>query len=47
MTAHISIHGANDHHACEAAFKAFGIALANATAIDGKRDDIPSTKGMF
>jgi imidazoleglycerol phosphate dehydratase HisB len=47
MTAHISIHGANDHHACEAAFKAFGIALANATAIDGKRDDIPSTKGVF
>ncbi|KQC04073.1 MAG: imidazoleglycerol-phosphate dehydratase [Methanoculleus sp. SDB] len=47
MTAHISIRGANDHHACEAAFKAFGIALANATAIDGKRDDIPSTKGVF
>jgi len=30
ITAHISFTGKNDHHQCEAAFKAFGIALGDA-----------------
>ncbi|NYT05005.1 MAG: imidazoleglycerol-phosphate dehydratase HisB [Methanomicrobiales archaeon] len=47
ITAHISVRGANDHHACEAAFKAFGVALRSATARDEKRNDIPSTKGVL
>ena len=39
--------GRNDHHQCEAAFKAFGIALGDAMAKSGKAKGIPSTKGKF
>lgn len=47
ITAHIQFHGKNDHHKCEAIFKAFGIALGNATRISGDGNDIPSTKGTL
>jgi imidazoleglycerol-phosphate dehydratase len=47
ITAHISFSGKNDHHQCEAAFKAFGIALGDAMAKSGKANSIPSTKGTF
>ena len=45
INAHISAQGENDHHLIEAIFKAFGIALARAAAIE--RSDIPSTKGVL
>jgi imidazoleglycerol-phosphate dehydratase len=47
ITAHISFSGRNDHHQCEAAFKAFGIALGKALSKNEKTKDIPSTKGTF
>jgi len=47
ITAHISFSGRNDHHQCEAAFKAFGIALGDAMAKSGRSKGIPSTKGTF
>ncbi len=46
ITAHIAFTGKNDHHQCEAAFKAFGIALGEALSLTGKKG-IPSTKGKF
>lgn len=47
ITAHISCNGRNDHHMCEAIFKAFGIALSAATRIEPERQDVPSTKGTI
>jgi imidazoleglycerol-phosphate dehydratase len=47
ITAHISFTGKNDHHQCEAAFKAFGIALGEALAISGDKKAVRSTKGKF
>jgi imidazoleglycerol-phosphate dehydratase len=47
ITAHLTFEGQNDHHKCEALFKALGIGLAQATAEDRTRTDIPSTKGML
>jgi len=47
ITAHVRFRGTNDHHACEAVFKAFGIALGEATAVKTGRSGIPSTKGTF
>jgi imidazoleglycerol-phosphate dehydratase len=42
------LHGTNDHHKCEAAFKAMARALDAATRIDPRRGgDIPSTKGAL
>jgi imidazoleglycerol-phosphate dehydratase len=46
ITAHIMFSGRNDHHQCEAVFKAFGIALSKALALSGKKG-VPSTKGKF
>jgi imidazoleglycerol-phosphate dehydratase len=46
ITAHITFSGRNDHHQCEAVFKAFGIALSEALA-PGKGKAIPSTKGKL
>jgi imidazoleglycerol phosphate dehydratase HisB len=46
ITAHITFSGRNDHHQCEAVFKAFGIALSEALA-QGKGKAIPSTKGKL
>ncbi|KUK61886.1 MAG: Imidazoleglycerol-phosphate dehydratase [Methanoculleus marisnigri] len=47
ITAHITAEGRNDHHICEAAFKAFARALAAAVAIDPSIGDVPSTKGTL
>jgi imidazoleglycerol phosphate dehydratase HisB len=47
LNAHIIFHGRNDHHQMEAVFKAFGIALGDASKIVAGRDDIPSTKGIL
>jgi imidazoleglycerol phosphate dehydratase HisB len=47
ITAHITFTGKNDHHQCEAAFKAFGIALGQALEITGDRKAVRSTKGTF
>ncbi|HNX16885.1 MAG TPA: imidazoleglycerol-phosphate dehydratase HisB [Methanoregula sp.] len=47
ITAHITFSGKNDHHQCEAAFKAFGIALGKAMEKNAKSKGVPSTKGTF
>ena len=47
ITAHIDFSGKNDHHQCEAVFKAFGIALGRALSIRGDTKMIRSTKGRF
>jgi len=49
VTLHINLlYGKNVHHIIEAIFKAFGRALGMASCIkENRRDDIPSTKGMF
>lgn len=45
VTLHVDADGENDHHVVEAAFKAFALALDDATRHDERRDDVPSTKG--
>lgn len=45
ITVHITFSGRNDHHQCEAIFKAFGISLSDAVRVVG--DEIPSTKGTI
>jgi imidazoleglycerol-phosphate dehydratase len=47
-TVHVTVlAGADDHHKCEAAFKAFARALDAACRIDPRRGgDVPSTKGV-
>lgn len=40
------IRGENDHHKCEAAFKALALALRQAVATTGPAD-VPSTKGVL
>jgi imidazoleglycerol phosphate dehydratase HisB len=47
ITAHITFSGKNDHHQCEAVFKAFGIALGDALSISGDKKMVRSTKGRF
>ncbi len=47
ITGHLSFSGRNDHHKCEALFKAFGIALDKATKTDPDKTEIPSTKGVL
>lgn len=47
ITAHVTFTGLNDHHKCEAIFKAFGIALGDALSMPGGTQEIPSTKGVF
>lgn len=48
LTLHIDLlRGTNAHHQIEAIFKAFGMALAQATARRGDDDAIPSTKGAL
>jgi imidazoleglycerol-phosphate dehydratase len=41
------LYGRNDHHQAEALFKALGRALDAATAIDPRRQGVPSTKRML
>ncbi len=47
ITAHITFSGRSDHHRCEAVFKAFGRALAEAVAVVPGEKGVPSTKGVF
>jgi imidazoleglycerol phosphate dehydratase HisB len=47
ITAHLTFSGKNDHHQCEAVFKAFGIALGQALAMSGDVKSVRSTKGKF
>lgn len=45
LTLHVEAEGENDHHVVEASFKAFALALDEATRLDDRRDGVPSTKG--
>jgi imidazoleglycerol-phosphate dehydratase len=46
-TLHVDVlHGSNDHHRAEAAFKAVALALRQAVTLDGS-GEIPSTKGVL
>jgi imidazoleglycerol-phosphate dehydratase len=47
ITAHVAFSGKNDHHQCEALFKAFGIALGQALSMSGDKKIIRSTKGKY
>lgn len=47
ITAHVAFSGKNDHHQCEALFKAFGIALGQALTLSGDKKSVRSTKGKF
>jgi imidazoleglycerol-phosphate dehydratase len=48
MNIHVDVVSGDDlHHIVEAVFKAFGIALDEATQIDPRRKEIPSTKGIL
>jgi len=47
ITLHLTAGGTNDHHVAEASFKAFARALMMATAIDQRRQGVPSTKGTL
>ncbi|MDQ3074762.1 MAG: histidinol-phosphate transaminase [Pseudomonadota bacterium] len=44
---HVRVTGDNDHHKVEACFKAFGRALRQGLAIEGRADLLPSTKGQL
>lgn len=45
---HVDVYSGEDvHHVLEAVFKAFGIALDEATQIDERRKGVPSTKGTI
>ena len=47
MTLHVDVmHGANDHHRAEAAFKSVALALKEAVATRGM-ETVPSTKGVL
>ncbi len=45
LTLHCEIDGENAHHEIEALFKAFARVLDDATRLDERRSDTPSTKG--
>ena len=45
LTLHVAVDGENAHHEVEALFKALARALDDATRIDDRRSDAPSTKG--
>ena len=48
VTLHVRIdYGSNTHHMIEAAFKALGRALDDATRIDERRSGVPSSKGAL
>jgi imidazoleglycerol-phosphate dehydratase len=46
-TLHLRGNGRNDHHLCEAAFKALGRAMRAACELDPRRTGVPSTKGAL
>jgi imidazoleglycerol-phosphate dehydratase len=45
LTLHAEVDGANAHHEIEALFKALARSLDDATRLDDRRSDTPSTKG--
>jgi imidazoleglycerol-phosphate dehydratase len=45
LTLHLDVTGENAHHEVEAAFKALARSLDDATRLDPRRSDTPSTKG--
>jgi imidazoleglycerol-phosphate dehydratase len=45
LTLHLGVEGENAHHEVEAIFKCLARALDDATRVDGRRSDAPSTKG--
>ena len=45
LTLHAGVEGENAHHEIEALFKALGRALDDATRLDERRSEAPSTKG--
>lgn len=48
LTLHLKVlYGRNDHHKMEALFKAFGLALRDAAAIDNRIQGVLSTKGTL
>ncbi len=47
LTLHAAVEGENAHHEVEALFKALARALDDATQIDDRRSDTPSTKGSL
>lgn len=48
LTLHMALlSGDNDHHKCEALFKAFARALDDATTPDERREGVSSTKGVL
>lgn len=47
LTLHAGVDGANAHHEVEALFKGVARALDDATRIDDRRTDAPSTKGQL
>ncbi|MCL9815995.1 imidazoleglycerol-phosphate dehydratase HisB [Natronocalculus amylovorans] len=47
LTLHVDIVGENAHHEIEAMFKSLTRALDDATRIDDRRSDTPSTKGAL
>ncbi|XGI83902.1 imidazoleglycerol-phosphate dehydratase HisB [Halorutilales archaeon Cl-col2-1] len=47
LTLHVESKGDNDHHVVESLFKAFGLALDEATRIDERKRGVPSTKGKL
>lgn len=46
-TLHVRAYGRNDHHVAEAIFKAVGVALRSAVALEPGNESVPSTKGVF
>jgi imidazoleglycerol-phosphate dehydratase len=47
VTLHLRAYGRNDHHLAEAVFKAFGVALRSAVALEPGDGTVPSTKGVL
>ena len=48
MNLHVTVpYGSNSHHISEAIFKALAKAIRQATSIDPRNDDVPSTKGSL
>jgi imidazoleglycerol-phosphate dehydratase len=49
VTMHVHcLHGDNDHHRAESAFKALAVALRMAcTPVVGREGEVPSTKGVL
>ncbi|WP_396611183.1 imidazoleglycerol-phosphate dehydratase HisB [Haloferax sp. S1W] len=47
LTLHVGVEGENAHHEVEALFKALARSLDDATRVDPRRSDTPSTKGQL